>query len=196
MILKIAMIRHGQTKSNTEKRYLSFTDEQVCKEGIQKLKEYCQDNIYPQPDVVYTSPMERCIQTTVLLYPYMEYHVLEALTERNFGIWEGKQYEDLKDNQDYRRWIATGGTYECGGVESRSHFQRRCGAGFLQMTEEAVLKDKTCIAVICHGGTIMSLMDQLTHGEEEYYSWQTENGKGYLFDYDTVTGEVCKIQSL
>ena len=37
--MKIVLIRHGATKGNLEKRYIGRTDEDLCGEGIKKLKE-------------------------------------------------------------------------------------------------------------------------------------------------------------
>ena len=36
--MKIVLIRHGATKGNLEKRYIGRTDEDLCGEGIKKLK--------------------------------------------------------------------------------------------------------------------------------------------------------------
>ena len=54
------LIRHSMTGSNALGRYAGKrTDEALSTEGIS----LCLDRIYPQTDVVYTSPMRRCIET-------------------------------------------------------------------------------------------------------------------------------------
>ena len=45
--MKIVLIRHGATKGNLEKRYIGRTDEDLCGEGIKKLKEDTCAGIYP-----------------------------------------------------------------------------------------------------------------------------------------------------
>lgn len=45
--MKIVLIRHGATKGNLEKRYIGRTDEDLCGEGIKKLKEDTYAGIYP-----------------------------------------------------------------------------------------------------------------------------------------------------
>lgn len=57
--MKIYLIRHGKTKGNLEERYIGRTDEPLCEAGRENLKKYQ----YPQVEMVFTSPMKRCMQT-------------------------------------------------------------------------------------------------------------------------------------
>lgn len=66
--------------------------------------------------------MKRCVETARLLYPMMVPVVLPSLTELDFGSFDGKNYEQLKDDPAYRRWIATGGMTAPTGGESGAEF--------------------------------------------------------------------------
>ena len=39
--MKIILVRHGKTQSNQEHRYLGWTDELLCREGIALLLKKC-----------------------------------------------------------------------------------------------------------------------------------------------------------
>ena len=67
--MKIVLIRHGATKGNLEKRYIGRTDEDLCGEGIKKLKEDTYAGIYPPAQAVFSSPMKRCLSTAECIYP-------------------------------------------------------------------------------------------------------------------------------
>lgn len=75
----IYFIRHGATAGNLEKRYIGRTDEELCTEGIERLKELrelvpdIKGNSIPDvcqgAEAVFTSPMKRCIATADILFP-------------------------------------------------------------------------------------------------------------------------------
>lgn len=64
---------------------------------------------YPKADIVFASPMKRCIMTAEAIYPNQEMILCEGFKEMDFGDFEGKSYEELKDNPDYINWIESGG---------------------------------------------------------------------------------------
>ena len=109
--MKITLVRHGKTQSNQEHRYLGWTDELLCREGIALLLKKMRKGLYPQsPDRVVCSPMRRCIQTAAWICPKgYPYRIEDDLRETNFGIFEGKSYEQLKTLPAYQEWLASGG---------------------------------------------------------------------------------------
>ena len=68
-MMELVFIRHGKTRGNLESRYIGTTDEELCKEGIDGIRDNLYKNIYPAADIVFTSPMKRCIQTAEIIYP-------------------------------------------------------------------------------------------------------------------------------
>ena len=62
--MKIILIRHGKTAGNIKGRYIGKTDEPLCEEGINEIRE----NTYPKADFVISSPMLRCRQTAEIIY--------------------------------------------------------------------------------------------------------------------------------
>ena len=56
---EIWLIRHGMTEGNRYQRYIGKTDELLCEEGKEKLKEF----FYPEPEAVFVSPLVRCRET-------------------------------------------------------------------------------------------------------------------------------------
>ena len=65
----VYLIRHALTQGNLEGRYIGQTDEPLCKEGIEQLEAMKNDYGYPYPDVVFTSSLKRCVETTKIIYP-------------------------------------------------------------------------------------------------------------------------------
>ena len=175
--IKLVMIRHGKTESNRQRRYLGRRDEALCETGRQALLKLKKRQCYPPVDVLFASPMRRCVQTAEILYPGMEPVCIEEWTEMDFGTFEGKTYEELKDDMRYQRWLDSGGETPCPAGESRVDFIARCDKGFQTMLGMLKGEEKT-VGMIVHGGTIMALLGR--YGGGGYFDYQTDNGRGYL----------------
>ena len=196
--IELFLIRHGATKANREHRYLGRTEEPLSEEGREQLKAFQKQNIYPDPAsirLLFVSPMERCRETAELLFGECEQKVIPEFREMDFGLFEGKNYQDLQGNVQYQAWIDSNGTLPFPDGESREDFIARCNRGFKEMlrivTEQT--KDKTeekekverqeitdgsrKIVAVVHGGTIMAVCSSFFGGE--YYDFQIGNGEGY-----------------
>ena len=217
--IELFLIRHGATKANREHRYLGRTEEPLSEEGREQLKAFQKQNIYPDPAsirLLFVSPMERCRETAELLFGECEQKVIPEFREMDFGLFEGKNYQDLQGNVQYQAWIDSNGTLPFPDGESREDFIARCNRGFKEMlrivTEQT--KDKTeekekverqeitdgsrKIVAVVHGGTIMAVCSSFLGGE--YYDFQIGNGEGYRckVTVDQQSGEIqitdlCKL---
>ena len=91
-VLEIDLIRHGMTVGNKEQRYIgSRTDEPLCEEGRAALNQ----TLLPRRELLFVSPMKRCLETAELLFPGQETIVIPELTECDFGRFENKNYLEL-----------------------------------------------------------------------------------------------------
>lgn len=109
MSWRLFLIRHGMTEGNREKRYIGKTDEGLCDEGRRMLERRKAAGEYPEADLVFVSPMRRCLETAEVLYPGQEPVVIEEFRECDFGLFEGKNYRELTGNVHYQAWIDSGG---------------------------------------------------------------------------------------
>lgn len=184
--IEVYLIRHGATNANREHRYLGRTEEPLSEEGREKLKAFQRQGIYPDPaslQALFVSPMERCRETAELLFGDCEQHMIPEFREMDFGLFEGKNYQDLRGNAQYQAWIDSNGTLPFPKGESREDFIARCRRGFEEMlrivTAEGISRneERKNIAAVVHGGTIMAVCSSFTDGE--YFDFQIGNGEGY-----------------
>ncbi len=170
----ITLIRHGKTKGNLEKRYIGITDEALSSEGIKSIE----DRDYPEADIVFSSPLIRCIQTAKIIYPKNKIHIIEDLRETDFGLFEGKSYKYLENNLDYQKWIDSNGKIGFPGGETQKEAIERSLNGFDRLLHMSESYNK--VTAIVHGGTIMAILSRIFN--DDYYSYHVENGEGYTFD--------------
>ncbi len=182
---RIILIRHGMTPGNLRKAYIGITDEALSVEGENQIKARC----YPDADMIFSSPMSRCLQTAEIIYPGRLVQVIEEYKETNFGLFEGKNYQDLSGSPEYQTWIDSGGELPFPSGESKREATVRFISGFEKMLAEA--RDSRSIVAIVHGGTIMAVLSHLFGGD--YYSYMTKNGEGYAFDlsHDGIFCGLC-----
>lgn len=193
----ITMIRHGETPANKEHRYLGRTDEHLSDEGKEKLLQLKSEGYYPSAEVVFASPMKRCLETVQLLYPDRKPIIIPEWKEMDFGAFEGKNYRELQGDKRYQAWIFSNGTLPFPDGESREEFIERCKQGFYRMftalleLKEGKRLNSRNVALIVHGGTIMSLLSSFYGGE--YFDYQVPNGRGYICKLEEVQGENIRL---
>ena len=169
--MRIWLIRHFRTQGNLERRYIGRTDEPLLPGQT--------GNILCCPEKIITSPMLRCKQTARLLFQKEPDLICENFREKDFGRFEGKNYEELKDDPGYQRWLDSNGTIPFPEGEGQEAFLERTRHGFEQMMEH--LMDLQCreAAFVVHGGTIMAVLSAFSQTGGDFYDWQVSNGSGY-----------------
>lgn len=180
----IYLIRHGMTAGNQKKRYIGTTDESLCPEGVEKLQTIKTLQLYPVPDILYVSPMKRCRETAGLLFPGHDSIEIPDFRECDFGEFENKNYLELSGNRSYQKWIDSNGELPFPGGESREEFQQRNVKAFAMLEKEWKKEkaDGQIIAIVAHGGTIMSILHAVGVPEGAYYDFQVKNGEGYRLE--------------
>lgn len=181
--MKIYMIRHSITSGNKRRAYIGATDEPLCEEGIELLKE----RMYPEVEMVIASPMKRCIQTSMCIYPDKKPYVIDDLKECDFGAFEGMTYEELKENVDYQEWLTKEGKIPFPQGEDQLEFRKRCVKGFEEAVEYIHNRNIQNVAMIVHGGTIMAVLEAYAKPQENFYHWKVQNGEGYLVEVDDAS---------
>ncbi|WP_455715210.1 histidine phosphatase family protein [Anaerosporobacter sp.] len=178
--MKIYLIRHSITAGNKRRAYIGSTNEELCEEGVELLKQ----RTYPEVQLVVTSPMKRCIQTAQCIYPNKKPYVIDKLRECDFGAFEGLTYEELKENEVYQEWISKEGKIPFPGGEDQMEFRERCVDGFNEAVTYFYNRTISSGAMVVHGGTIMAILEAYARPREEFYYWKVENGEGYMVEVD------------
>ena len=174
-MLKILMLRHGMTEGNSKGRYIGVTNEPILEEE----KGLLRGMYFGKPDAVYCSPLKRCIETAQLLFPENRIFKVPEFRECDFGRFEGKTYQELLDEPVYQQWLESGVILSFPEGESKRGFQERCLEGFETVVETAGRMNQQFIAMIVHGGTIASVLDEYGFPEKGYYDWFVKNLEGY-----------------
>ena len=181
--MKLVMIRHGLTDALEKHLYYGAVDIPLNEKGKEELIRFRNEGVYPDFSGydIYTSGMIRTEQTLELIMGKVDHTVEPRFREMNFGDFELKSYEDLKDRDDYQHWLTDVGSIPCpGGGEKADDFGKRV----LEAANEIIAGGKDSMLVI-HGGVISKIMQQYFPGIiRNYYEWTPASGKGYIITFD------------
>ena len=176
--MMLYIIRHGMTEANEKRLYCGNTDLPLSEKGRNCLAVLKDMHTYPAAAMYITSSLTRASETLHILYDRKPDLIMEEFNEMDFGKFEMKSYEELMDEPAYQRWINGGRSVVCPRGESREIFENRVMAGLNKL----FLLNAESIVMVCHGGVIVSIMERLFQGEEKFYQWQPDFGRGYTLD--------------
>ena len=154
---KIHLLRHGMTEANADGRYIGRTDLPLSPEGLSALLELKNNYRYPGGLRFFTSPLTRCRQTLEVLYPGCQAETVDGLAECDFGEWEGKNLQQLKNDERFLQWMEGRRQDIPGGEDSESFRQRVCEA-FEGIVDDLIHSGDTEAVICTHGGVITLLM--------------------------------------
>ena len=175
--MELLLIRHSLTPGNLKKQYVGSTDQPLAPEGEALARE--RRGAMPSIDGLWVSPLMRCRQTAELLFPGVEQNVVPDLQECDFGDYECKTWEELKDEPIYRAWIGGDMTITFPNGEGMEHFIARCRRGIQNVVQQAKELGLERAAVVAHGGTWLVGMASFGRPERKLYDWQLKNCGGF-----------------
>ena len=175
----IHFIRHGAIDETLSGKYIGTTDVPLSDKGRMDLKKLDYEYRYPGTQVVFTSPLKRCTETCKILYPELNPLSITALSECNFGEWEGKTAEELKSDPDFEKWLAGDNSVKPPRGESNADFTRRICRMFESIVEGLMKTGTTESVIVTHGGVIMTLLAVYGLPQAKPFEWTMDNGFGY-----------------
>lgn len=183
---QIHLIRHATTEGNLAGQYIGHTDMDATEAGLRQIDDLKEEyGGYPEVDAVFSSPLKRCLQTAKRIYPDKEPIVMEGLSEYDFGEFEGKTADELKDEEAFQTWLA--GTHPETPLpfgESQIGFTTRICETFMKIVNGILQSGVKSTAVVTHGGVIMALMAAFAMPEAPMHEWLTPNACGYTLRLD------------
>ncbi len=169
------LIRHGRTEANEKWLYCGSTDLYLSDSGAAELQKVTHN--VPEDAVFITSGMNRTNQTLNILFGDVTFLVDSRFREVDFGVFEMKSYETLKEQADYQAWITGDNEKNVPpGGESGEQMKKRVLEGLQELQYDA-----KNVVLVSHGGVIAAIMEYLFSAEgKNRYQWQPKPGHGYV----------------
>lgn len=176
-VVVITLFRHGLTEGNKRRAYMGWNDSPLSKEGIAQLRSTKLKS--SQYDLFISSDSNRCLQTLELLFPEVQPERFPEFRELNFGDFQGKTYEELKDTESYQQWIADPFGQSPPNGESFGDFTERVDKGWRKIIEQVMEFKIRNPFIVTHGGVIKYLLSKYAPHKREFWDWTISHGCGY-----------------
>lgn len=171
------LIRHGKTQANEKRLYCGATDLPLSENGRRELENI--SYIVPENCRYIISGMVRTRQTLEILFGKVSYYVDERFREIDFGDFEMKSYEELKETLEYQIWLSGDNIRNVPpNGESGEQMMARVLSGMKELLETT-----EPIVLVTHGGVIAAIMQNFFPEEgKNRYQWQPKPGGGYVME--------------
>ena len=96
-MLRIFLIRHGETEWNRQNRLQGNSDTHLSPEGLNQAKILAENVPFKHIDAIYSSDLSRAVATAEILAKKFNLDVktMPALRETDYGDWEGRFINEL-----------------------------------------------------------------------------------------------------
>lgn len=160
MVTTLYLVRHGATEGSEEKRYKGSIDVPISEKGKEQIKRTAkfiraevQNSRASSLTAVYCSPLSRALKSAEIIAEHfgLKPTVIPDLRERNFGIWEGMSFNEIKDKypEEFEAWAGNPLKYSPMGGESTLEVRERV----INALEDIISRHKReGIAIVAHGG--------------------------------------------
>jgi alpha-ribazole phosphatase len=183
MITTLFLIRHGETEGAEKWRYKGSIDVPLSDNGkkqMERLSKYISGTAKKRggarresdaggsarlrlscPDItaVYCSDLSRAVKSAEIIAAAcsVKPSIVPALRERNFGIWEGMSFEDIKEKyaEEFYAWAGNPMRFSPIGGESTSEVRERV---MKALDDIIAVHSGECISVVSHGGVIRIIL--------------------------------------
>ena len=158
-MIKLHLIRHGQTDYNIERRIQGQRDSHLTDTGIKQalaLKEKLDSINF---DVVYSSSNIRAVDTAKILMADKSQNItfLDELKEIYLGHWEGRLNAEIEqtESEQFNNFWNHPDQFYCPGSETFNDLQQRALNVFTKITEKH--RDQV-ILIVSHGAFLRALL--------------------------------------
>ena len=165
-------------------------------DGIQQIQKIAPLVATLELDDIYTSPLRRAVQTAKLVAEGTNLPISksEGLNEIAFGAWTGRHFDDLIDDDLYRRFIKSPAKTVLPGGETISDVQRR---GLKVITEAAQKVPGGRFLMVSHGDVIRAILCHcMKLPLNEYRRLRIDNGSLSALQTDKRWAEIKYVNYL
>ncbi len=172
MVSILYLIRHGETEGAEKRRYKGSIDVPLSENGIKQMEQVSKHIVeenknYSNPlcpllvkggrggllKAVYCSDLKRAIKSAeIIAEPHsLNSSVVPALRERNFGLWEGLSFDEIREKytREFDAWAGNPFQFSPMGGETTLEMQERV----INALEKIIGNHHgENIAIVAHGG--------------------------------------------
>lgn len=175
----IYILRHGLTDANENGVYIGKTDLPLSEAGREALEDKYEQLDYPKVQRVYSSPLERALQSAEILFPDRELVIVDDLREMDFGVFEGLPADELVNLDSFKKWLKGGLDNPPPNGETLRSMMLRCYSALNLMILDMMKNGITEAGAVTHSGILMNMLSCFGLPKRKPMEYACEPGEGY-----------------
>ena len=173
----IHILRAMPSQGTLEGRYVGRAQSPLPMGAVSELAGLKREYRYPEGELYCASPAVSCVDTLKILYPKAEPEVVLELAECDFGDWENRTAEELKNEPGFKEWLMGRGAPP-NGESGQVFFRRVCG-GFQMLVKNMMARGCASAVLVTHAGVMTSILAAFGLPKGEPQDWLCDPGFGY-----------------
>ncbi len=160
-MLRLFLVRHGETADNIQMRYLGISDVPLTANGTRQARRVATALSKLPIRAILSSPMRRAADTAAIIHAACsaDLRLDDRLAEGSFGNWEGRTRAEVlglgpRDAELLARWESDPACAPPGG-ESIQNIQKRVISLTNELTDEF---SESSVVIVSHVGPIKALL--------------------------------------
>lgn len=190
---RLILARHGETAWNVESICRGRSEVNLNAEGIRQAELLGKYFSNWKLDAIYSSPLRRALDTAnaVARYQKARVHVVQALTDLDFGQWQARSEKELRRLYPalLDEWYSNPGNVEMPGGEGLGDVRRRA----MRLVNRIVSSYKGNVLLISHRVVIIVLICYLL-GLDNSHFWNVSQDVGGITVFDYTYGRFTLIR--
>ena len=182
MDFTLTLVRHGESEANVRHMLSGWMDVDLTEHGRKELEELRQSVDYPVSEAYYASPLRRCRDTSLILFPDADPIISDDFKEIDFRSLEGWILSS-KDEIDayFESWIEDEPYID---EETMSEVMERGRNALLRVVETEEGNGRHSATVVMHSGIMRSAIVSLfSLDRTEFLRMSVPNGLGYVLEF-------------
>lgn len=195
MSKEIYLIRHGLTESNKENIYAGWSDESLCQEGANSIKNIGKKLEHLRIEKIFSSPIKRAVQTADILNEFLNItvEIEENFKEMKMGPWEGLSEVEVAEKfpVEWKIWNSKPSNLRLDGRETLKEIQIRALKGIKKISDYS---DCLRILTVTHVALIRVLIIYYNKlSMDNYRKIEVPNSAVYLLDNKLQKKKIMRI---
>jgi alpha-ribazole phosphatase len=187
-MIDLYLVRHGETENNKRGILAGRLNMPLASTGIMELEKLASDYPYPVPELVFRSPLDRCLETARIVFhdPVAQGKILieDNLIEMDFGVYDGTSVREFANSEFFSRWKAKEPDFGFPGGETFDDVKRRVALSVSRILETCEEKGVTQVGVVSHNMLITELIRHHLDADMQMEDRMCPNGMGYHLQLD------------
>lgn len=183
--MNLYFVRHGETEHNKNQCYYGSIDVDITEKGVLQAQNGSEKLKNINFNKVYVSALKRTEQTANILMEGRQVELIKdkRINEINFGVFEGKSHEEIKEfySDEWKIWCDDWKGFTPPEGENYIQFYDRTKS----FMDDILKLDEDNVLIVTHGGVIRSVYCYLLGGSLDFFwSFGSKNGDITIIKYE------------